>query len=307
MRSAITCGGFTPTIRRRASISAFAGGWHRCSANSRRKIELLNILLFSHAGNTRALLRRRNRDGRQLLPRRSQWRAHPDAMERRSQRRIFARRIRSSSICRLRLIRNTTTKRSTSKMQQKNLSSLLWWMRRVIAMRKNYKAFSPRLARIFVPGKSQSAGISPPQRRRNHPGCREFVPVRSAGGTRSREIFRLYSDGSFWPESFSRRPKIALSSYARAARALLVCIAVSLGGNPGTETHENTYHRIGAGIFRASFRFVTARSRAHDSSQLPHWLPMVWRESAHDSGTPNRGRSPGFVRTRLARDMSSLK
>src|SRR5205814_6127188 len=26
--------------------------------------------------------------------------------------------------------------------QQKNLSSLLWWMRRVIAMRKNYKAFS---------------------------------------------------------------------------------------------------------------------------------------------------------------------
>jgi maltose alpha-D-glucosyltransferase/alpha-amylase len=26
--------------------------------------------------------------------------------------------------------------------QQKNLSSLLWWMRRVIAMRKNFKAFS---------------------------------------------------------------------------------------------------------------------------------------------------------------------
>ena len=81
--------------------------------------------------------------------------------------------------------------------QQKNLSSLLWWMRRVIAMRKNYKAFSRGSLEFLVPGKSQGAGISPPHRRRNHSGCREFVAVRAAGGTRSREIFRLYSDGSF--------------------------------------------------------------------------------------------------------------
>jgi hypothetical protein len=53
-------------------------------ANSRRKIELLNILLFSMPGTPGHLLRRRDRHGRQRLPRRSQRRPHADAMERRS-------------------------------------------------------------------------------------------------------------------------------------------------------------------------------------------------------------------------------
>ena len=35
--------------------------------------------------------------------------------------------------------------------QQKNLSSLLWWMRRVIAMRKNYKAFSRGSLEFLLP------------------------------------------------------------------------------------------------------------------------------------------------------------
>src|SRR5881394_2144435 len=35
--------------------------------------------------------------------------------------------------------------------QQKNLSSLLWWMRRVIAMRKNYKAFSRGKVEFLFP------------------------------------------------------------------------------------------------------------------------------------------------------------
>ncbi len=35
--------------------------------------------------------------------------------------------------------------------QQKNLSSLLWWMRRVIAMRKNFKAFSRGLLEFLYP------------------------------------------------------------------------------------------------------------------------------------------------------------
>src|SRR5437764_4771480 len=35
--------------------------------------------------------------------------------------------------------------------QQKNLSSLLWWTRRVIAMRKNYKAFSRGTLEFLFP------------------------------------------------------------------------------------------------------------------------------------------------------------
>src|SRR5438034_9757681 len=35
--------------------------------------------------------------------------------------------------------------------QQKNLSSLLWWMRRVIAMRKNFRAFSRGTLEFLFP------------------------------------------------------------------------------------------------------------------------------------------------------------
>ena len=59
--------------------------------NDRRKIELMNgaaVLAAGHAGH---LLRRRDRHGRQHLPRRPQRRAHADAVERRPQRRLLAR------------------------------------------------------------------------------------------------------------------------------------------------------------------------------------------------------------------------
>src|SRR5205823_12925680 len=38
---------------------------------------------------------------------------------------------------------------------QKNLSSLLWWMRRVIAMRKNYRAFSRGSLEVLCPENSK--------------------------------------------------------------------------------------------------------------------------------------------------------
>ena len=59
--------------------------------NDRRKIELMNGLLFSLPGHAGPLLRRRDRHGRQHLPRRPQRRAHADAVERRPQRRLLAR------------------------------------------------------------------------------------------------------------------------------------------------------------------------------------------------------------------------
>ncbi len=60
--------------------------------NTRSRIELMNSLLLLDAGHADHLLRRRDRHGRQRLSRRSQRRAHADAMEQRSQRRLLARR-----------------------------------------------------------------------------------------------------------------------------------------------------------------------------------------------------------------------
>ena len=87
--------------------------------NSRRKIELLNILLFSMPGTPVHLLRRRNRDGRQFLSRRSQWLSHADAVEHAIATPVFRKRTRSSSICRSRSIPNITTKRSTSRTSRR--------------------------------------------------------------------------------------------------------------------------------------------------------------------------------------------
>ncbi len=68
--------------------------------SDRRKIELMNAMLLSMPGTPRTLLRRRDRHGRQLLSRRPRRRAHADAMVRRPQRRLLARRSSSGSICR---------------------------------------------------------------------------------------------------------------------------------------------------------------------------------------------------------------
>ena len=59
--------------------------------NSRRRIELHARAAALAAGHARHLLRRRNRDGRQRLPRRSQRRADADAVDGGSQRRLLAR------------------------------------------------------------------------------------------------------------------------------------------------------------------------------------------------------------------------
>ena len=61
-----------------------------------RADERAAVLAARHAGH---LLRRRDRHGRQHLPRRPQRRAHADAVERRPQRRLLARPTRSSCTC----------------------------------------------------------------------------------------------------------------------------------------------------------------------------------------------------------------
>ena len=62
--------------------------------NGRDEIELLHAMLFSLPGSPGPVLRRRDRDGRQRLPRRPRRRAHADAVDRRPQRRLLARGLR---------------------------------------------------------------------------------------------------------------------------------------------------------------------------------------------------------------------
>ena len=57
--------------------------------NNRRRIELMKGLLLLPAGDAHPLLRRRDRHGRQLPPRRPRRRPHPHAVDRRHERRLL--------------------------------------------------------------------------------------------------------------------------------------------------------------------------------------------------------------------------
>ena len=108
--------------------------------NNRRRIELLNSLLFSFPGTPDRLLRRRDRHGRQHLPGRPQRGAHSHAVERGPQRRFFPRhpaKLYSPVI----MDPVWGYEAINVEAQQSDPSSLLNWMRNMIALRKLFQVF----------------------------------------------------------------------------------------------------------------------------------------------------------------------
>jgi hypothetical protein len=72
---------WTTTARWRASTWASAAEiWRRCWRTTSERIKLMNSLLLSMPGTPGAVLRRRDRHGRQHLPGRPRRRAHADAV-----------------------------------------------------------------------------------------------------------------------------------------------------------------------------------------------------------------------------------
>ncbi len=91
-----------------------------------------------HAGH---LLRRRNRHGRQRLPRRPRWRAHADAVVARTatpgSRRVNPQQLQLPVIIDPEFHFETVNVET----QLANPESLLWWMRRTIALRRRHRVF----------------------------------------------------------------------------------------------------------------------------------------------------------------------
>ena len=81
----------------------------------RDEIELMHAILFSLPGSPGALLRRRDRDGRQRLPRRPRRRADADAVDGRPERRLLPRRLRAAVPAAARWTRCSASRRSTSR------------------------------------------------------------------------------------------------------------------------------------------------------------------------------------------------
>jgi maltose alpha-D-glucosyltransferase/alpha-amylase len=85
--------------------------------------------------------------------------------------------------------------------QQKNLSSLLWWMRRVIAMRKNFKAFSRGSLEFLYPDNAKVLAFL-----RRHENETIVVVVNLSRFAQSVEIDLSRFSGCVPIEMFSRNP-----------------------------------------------------------------------------------------------------
>src|SRR5262249_1247121 len=94
--------------------------------------------------------------------------------------------------------------------QQKNLSSLLWWMRRVIAMRKNFKAFSRGSLEFLFPDNAKVLAFL-----RRYENETVFIVVNLSRFAQSVELDLSHFAGSIPIEVFSRNefPIIKKSAY----------------------------------------------------------------------------------------------
>ena len=123
--------------------------------NDRARIQLLNSLLFTLPGHADHLLRRRDRHGRQRPPRRPATACGRRCSGRRTGMPASRAPIRSSSTARSSPIPSTATRPSTSRRSSASTSSLLGWMRRLIAARKRSKVFGRGTLRFLTPANTR--------------------------------------------------------------------------------------------------------------------------------------------------------
>jgi glycosidase len=78
-------------------------------------------------------------------------------------------------------------------VQRKNRHSLLWWMKRLIALRKRFKAFGRGTDRGPAPGESQDSGLPPLLPRGTHTGGGQSLAVSPVDGARPIGVRRRYA------------------------------------------------------------------------------------------------------------------
>ena len=86
--------------------------------------------------------------------------------------------------------------------QQNNPNSLLWWMKRLIALRKRLSGFRPRHAGVPASGQSQDSGVRAQVPRRADPGRRQSFAVRAACRARFVCCSRLRAGRAVRPRVF---------------------------------------------------------------------------------------------------------
>ena len=125
--------------------------------------------------------------------------------------------------------------------QQNNPHSLLWWMKRLIEQRKQFKAFGPGHAGVPASVQPQGAGLFPALSGRDHPGGRQSFALSAARGAGSVGVEGNDAGGDLRTRGIPADRRPAVCDHARVARLLLV-FARSQAGAPGS--HRRCRHAV---------------------------------------------------------------
>ena len=102
--------------------------------------------------------------------------------------------------------------------QQRNPSSLLWWMKRAIAMRKRFKAFGRGTMEFLFPDNPKVLAFVRTYQGGIDPRRRQSIEIFSGRGTRPLKICRLHSGRSHQSKQIPGHPGIPLCAHLGASQ-----------------------------------------------------------------------------------------
>ena len=258
------------------------------------------------AGHARPLLRRRDRHGGQRLPRRPQRRAHADAVEHGPQRRLLAAPTRSGSILPVIIDPEYHYESINVESAAKQPDSLLWWTKRLIALRQALQAFGRGSIEFLNPENPRVLAFVRELRGRDDPRRREPLALRPV---RRSSISSKYQ-GRLRAELFgkSRFPRIGSLPYLLTLGQhafYWFSLDAPAGEDPLARRSSYPVPAIEASSFRA---MTMGAERAVLEEVLPtylvaqHWFDQKGRDRAHRHRRGDPGGTGGGGVRAVARD-----
>ena len=106
--------------------------------------------------------------------------------------------------------------------QQNNPHSLLWWTKHIIGLRRQYRAFGRGTLRFLFPDNARVLAFVREYEDERHPGRRQPVPLRAGGGARSRRHAGGHADRDVRPHAVPADRGRAVHGHPEPVRLLLV-------------------------------------------------------------------------------------
>ena len=174
--------------------------------------------------------------------------------------------------------------------QQRSPSSFLSWMKRLIGVRRSNNAFSRGTLELHPSGEPHRAGLRPAIRERHHPVRRQPVALGAGRRNRSQPLEGPRADGNARANGVSPHRRAALSRHAAALRLLLVPARRSARAEGRTACRSARDHHTGVGETDRNSLIGQPRApcvRTRRAAAIPAGAPMVCRQGTRPAHAPS--------------------